>query len=114
MLPSGPTTGELFGSVVAPSARLHAGVSSVGPSTAALPVWAASWPNIGHSGASEGSACGVTAFEGADSGPSPTAFRARTLKVYVAPFVRPVRTTWVTFPTVLDACAVVPMYGVTM
>jgi hypothetical protein len=56
-----------------------------------------------------GPAVGVTAFEGADSGPSPTAFLALTVNVYVVPLVRPVITVWVTFPTSVGVCATAPM-----
>src|SRR3990172_2373213 len=50
MLPSGPTTGELLVLVSVPSGKLQSGWNSVGPLTEALPVWAASWPYIGHCG----------------------------------------------------------------
>jgi hypothetical protein len=37
-----------------------------------------------------GGATGVTAFEGAEAGPAPTAFVAETRKVYALPFESPV------------------------
>src|SRR5918999_1635803 len=55
---------------------------------------------------------GVTAFEGADCGPAPTAFFAATRNVYVAPFVRPVTTWLVPASASTDGCAAAPMYGV--
>ena len=59
--------------------------------------------------------CGVTAFDGVDSGPVPIALVAFTVKVYVDPFVRPVTLTDVAeAPAGVVVCAVEPMYGVTV
>jgi hypothetical protein len=60
---------------------------------------------------------GVTGLECADSALVPTAFVADTVKVYVVPSVSPVTATLVEggLPlTDVGACAVVPMYGVTV
>ena len=55
---------------------------------------------------------GVTASEGADSGPVPSMFVARTRNVYAVPGLRPV--TVVLVPdTVLPVCAAAPTYGIT-
>src|SRR5689334_1052230 len=62
-------------------------------------------------------AFGVTAADGAESGPVPTAFEAETLKVYAVPFVRPATLAVVDggFPeTMVGVWAVVPAYGVTV
>src|SRR3712207_4993311 len=48
--------------------------------------------------AAVGTVAGVTAFDPADSVPSPTAFTARTRKVYAVPLVSPVTTVLVAVP----------------
>jgi hypothetical protein len=60
---------------------------------------------------------GVTGLECADSALVPTEFVADTVNVYVVPSVSPVTATLVEggLPlTAVGACAVVPMYGVTV
>ena len=62
-------------------------------------------------------AVGVTALDCEDVGPVPTALVALTVNVYVAPLVRPVIVALVAGGdpvTVIGACAVEPMYGVTV
>jgi hypothetical protein len=57
-------------------------------------------------------AAGVTAFDGAESGPVPLPLVADTLKVYVVPFVNPVTVVDVAGgnpDTVVGNCAVLPM-----
>ncbi len=62
----------------------------------------------GRAGA-PGTVAAVTALLAADSGPVPTAFTARTRKVYVVPWASPVTTALVTAPgTVTVRCTVVP------
>jgi hypothetical protein len=60
---------------------------------------------------------GVTEFDAADSGLVPTEFVADTVNVYAVPLVSPVTDVLVAggLPlTIVGACAVVPMYGVTV
>ena len=60
-------------------------------------------------------AAGVTAVDGLDSGPVPTAFVALTVNVYAVPFVSPVTVALVAGGdpvTVVGVCAVDPIYGV--
>ena len=57
--------------------------------TVAAPSPATAVTFVGTPGAVAGAA-GVTAFEGDDAGPGPTAFVAVTVNVYAVPFVRPV------------------------
>ncbi len=60
-----------------------------------------------------GVVAGVTAAEGDESGPVPTAVTAATVKVYAVPLVRPVTVKLVAAVVVCTAVwAVVPMYGV--
>ena len=62
-------------------------------------------------GAGGGALDGVTAFDGADAGPVPTALVPATVNVYVVPFVSPVTVVDVAggLPlTVTGGCAVVP------
>src|SRR5690349_10806685 len=56
---------------------------------------------------------GVTAAEGVESDPVPTALIAATRNVYAVPFVRPV-TLYIVFvePVLIGVCALAPMYGV--
>jgi len=70
------------------------------------------WTNAGG-----GAADGVTAADGADSGPVPTAFVAATRNVYWVPLVRPVTVVLVAGGdpvTVFAVCAMPPAYGVTV
>jgi hypothetical protein len=56
---------------------------------------------------------GVTALEGADAGPSPSAFFALTVNVYAVPWTRLPINASVVFPTCVEGCGAVPMNGVT-
>jgi hypothetical protein len=59
----------------------------------------------------------VTAFDGAEAGPVPTAFVAVTMNVYAVPFVKPVTVADVAGGepvTVVVVCATDPLYGVTV
>ena len=59
----------------------------------------------------------MTAFDGVEAGPVPTALVAVTLNVYAVPLVSPVTVVVVAggLPvTVVGVCAVVPMNGVTV
>ena len=63
---------------------------------------------------SVGAAVGVTAPDLADCGPTPTAFRAATLKVYAFPFFNPVITCAVAVElNECAGCAAAPRKGVT-
>jgi hypothetical protein len=62
-------------------------------------------------------AAGVTADDGADAGPAPTALLADTVNVYAVPLVSPETVTLVAggLPeTVVTGCAAAPMNGVTV
>jgi hypothetical protein len=62
-------------------------------------------------------AVGVTAFDGDEAGPAPAEFDACTTNVYDWPPVSPPTVTLVAGGapvTVVVACAVAPMYGVTV
>jgi hypothetical protein len=68
-----------------------------------LPHWPPGW------------AAGVTGAEAADAGPAPTALVAVTVNVYAVPLVSPLTVAEVDEPlAVVVACAVLPMYGVTV
>jgi hypothetical protein len=62
-----------------------------------------------------GAVAGVTGFDSAETGPSPTALVALTVNVYVVPFARPLTVVLLAggVPvTFIGACAVPPAYGV--
>jgi hypothetical protein len=69
-------------------------------------------------GAAGGAApVGVTEFDGAETGPDPLALEAWTVKVYAVPEARPATVVLVAggLPvTVVAACALEPMNGVTV
>jgi hypothetical protein len=62
----------------------------------------------GHAGPA-----GVTELDADDAGPVPTELVADTVNVYAVPFVSPVTVAGLP-DTVVVACAVEPMYGVTV
>ena len=84
---------------------VHDTVTAPSPRTPTTPVGAPGTP------------VGVTAVDGADTAPLPTALVAITVNVYAVPFVNPVTTRLAAggVPVIVRAvCAVAPIYGTTV